>query len=384
MPHRILMLSHHGRSVLGGAPLADLDLARALREEGHEVDLLFYDDILPAAVRGTWQQLTFPWAAALHFLRRRRARRWDVIESTAGDAWVISLLLRLSRKPRPLLSVRTHGLEHRRADLDRERRTVQPGPATRLYHYGYRLWEVGRDLRSADAVFLLNQEDERYAAEHLGLSPRAVHILPNGLRQEVLAMDEPNASPERVFRLLFLGVWSPIKGADLLPRIAGRLFRADPRLRLTCAGVQVREERVLADFAPEDRQRVEVIERYLGAGMPAILARHGVFVFPSPAEGCSLALLEAMAGGLAPVTVRTGYAGEIIQPGKNGFLVEAGDADGFVDRILALAADPQAALAMGRAARNAVSGHRWSDRARERVGIWESIPAMRSHEAGLS
>jgi len=376
MPHRVLMLSHHGRSVLGGAPLADQALAQALREEGHEVDELYFEDVLPPAVKATWRLLVFPWAVAFAFLRGRRRRRWDVIESTAGDAWVIALLLGLLRGPRPFLSIRTHGLEHRRAEMDRERRQKEgksPGLMTRLYHYRYRLWEVGRDLRSADVVFLLNQEDKRYATGCLGLRPDRVHLLPNGLRDVVLAMGEPDGSPDRIYNLLFLGLWSPIKGADLLPRIAHRLFQADARFRLTCAGVQERAEDVLADFAPEDRDRVEVVVRYQGSELPTLLARHGVFVFPSPAEGCSLALLEAMAGGLAPVTTRTGYAAEIIQPGRSGFLVEAGDAEGFAKRVLALAADPRAALDMGKAARRAVAGHRWTDRARERVRIWDSV-----------
>jgi glycosyltransferase involved in cell wall biosynthesis len=381
MPHRILMLSHHGRSVLGGAPLADLALAQALRDEGHEVDALFFEEVLPPTVRATWRLLVFPWAAALHFLRRWREGQWDVLESTAGDAWIISLLIRLFRLPRPLLSVRTHGLEHRRADMDRERKSRDrkpPGLATRLYHYHYRLWEVGRDLRSADVVFLLNQEDERYAEEHLSLRPEVIHILPNGLRDEVLKMGEPEGGTDQVFHLLFLGLWSPIKGAELLPRIAKRLFAADPRFRLTCAGVQEWQEKVLADFAPADRDRVEVIVRYEGVELLELLVRHGVFVFPSPAEGCSLALLEAMAGGLVPVTVRTGYAGEIIKPGRNGFLVEAGDVDGFVDHILTLAADPKTALVMGRAARQSVSGHGWSNRARERVRIWDEIARVKT------
>src|SRR5438105_4074623 len=120
--HRVLLLSHHGRTIRGGAPLADTELARALEGHGHTVDLLFYDDVLPAAVTATWRQLVFPWAAAFAFLRRRRAARWDVIESTAGDAWVIDLLLRFLPGPRPLLSVRTHGLENRRAVMDQERR----------------------------------------------------------------------------------------------------------------------------------------------------------------------------------------------------------------------------------------------------------------------
>jgi glycosyltransferase involved in cell wall biosynthesis len=363
MPYRVLMLSHHGRHVLGGAPLADLALADALRELGHEVDLLFFEDVLPRRVKATWRLLAFPWAAALAALRRNG--RYDIVETTAGDAWVLIPLL---GRRRPLVSVRTHGLEHRRAEMDHGGRTK--GLGTRLYHFHFRLWEVGRDLRAADAVFLLNREDEEYATHRLGIRPDRIHVLPNGLRNELLAPPpEPRAG--RLFHLLFLGTWSPFKGANLLPGIVHRLFQADPRFQLTCAGVQEPRERVLADFTPEDRQRVEVVERYDSAGLTDLLARHGVFLFPSPAEGCSLALLEAMAGGLVPVTTRTGYGAEIIMPGENGFLVEAGDADAFTEGVLRLAADPVAALEMGRAARRAVAGHSWIERARERVRIWD-------------
>ncbi|HSK77906.1 MAG TPA: glycosyltransferase family 4 protein [Thermoanaerobaculia bacterium] len=384
MARRILMLSHHGRSVSGGAPLADLSLAQGLSGLGHTVDLLFFDDLLPASVRATWRQLLFPWACALAFLRRGGAAGYDVVESTAGDAWLIALLLGLSRR-RPLLSIRTHGLEPRRAEMDLERLRREGRPlrlSTRLYHFRFRLWEVARDLRAGDAVFVLNQEDAAYATERMGLPPERIHTLPNGLPDELLRLGDPEPSPERAFRLLFLGAWSAAKGADLLPGIARELFRRDPRYTLTCAGVGETEAAVLADFAPEACGRVQVIPRYGRPELPGILAGHGVFLFPSPAEGCSLALLEAMAGGLAPVTTRTGYAADFIAPGRDGLLVEAGDATGFTEAVLSLAADPRLALDMGRSARRAVAGHSWPALAAERVRIWESLPNRGGSKAG--
>jgi len=376
--HRVLILSHHGRTIRGGAPLADTELARALERQGHTVDLLFYDDVLPAAVTATWRQLVFPWAAALAFLRHHllgnRAARWDVIESTAGDAWVIDLLLRVLPGPRPLLSVRTHGLENRRAVLDQERRRregVRTGPLTRLYHFGYRLWEVARDLRRADVVFLLNQEDARWAIDRMGVPAARIHILSNGLPDRMLALPEPEPTPDRPFHLLFLGAWSLAKGIDVLPEIAHRLFAADPRYRLTCAGTGETVETVLAGFAPEDRDRVTVVTRYGWDELPGLLAAHGVFLFPSPAEGCSLALLEAMAGGLAPVTTRTGYAIDLIEPGRNGDLAEAGDVEGYTAAVRALA--PDRALAVGREARRSVADHSWTSLTATRVRIWDSL-----------
>lgn len=374
MSLRVLLLSHHERTVLGGAPRADLALAEALARLGHEVESLFYDDVLPSFVRATSRQLVFPWAAAAAALRRRG--RWDVLESTAGDAWLARRLLPLLPGPRPLVSVRTHGLEHARAAADRERRRREgraPGPATRLYHYGWRLAEVAGDLRAADAVFLLNREDERLAVERLGVPAGRVHVLPNGLPDELLALPEPAAGAERGFRLLFLGAWSRDKGADLLPAIARRLFAEDPRFRLTCAGTGVAEGAVLADFAPQDRSRVRVVPRYEPAALPDLLAGHGVFLFPSPAEGCSLALLEAMAAALVPVVSRTGYAADLLVAGRNGFPVEGSDPADFAATVLATAANPEEARRIALRAREAVAGHSWTALAAERVRVWESL-----------
>ncbi len=371
-PLRILILSHHGREVPGGALLADDALARALTALGHTAELLAFDDILPGWVRGTWRLLLFPWAAALTFLRRRR-EGWDVIESTAGDAWLLRRLARLAGVRRPLLSVRTHGLEHRRAELDRQRRLREnraAGPLTRLYHDRWRLWEVADDLRAGDAVFLLNREDEEWAVEHMGLAPDRIHVLPNGVPDGLLALPEPAAGPDRPFRLLFLGAWSPHKGADLLPEIVRRLFARDPRLHLTCAGTGSPAGEVLAAFAPIDRGRVRVVPRYERSELPDLLAEHGVFLFPSPAEGSSLALLEAMAGALVPVVTHTGSAVDLIIPGENGFLVAAGDAAGFASAVEAATADPEATRRVGRAARRTVTGQSWTARAEERVRIW--------------
>lgn len=374
-PLRILMLSHHPRELAGGALLADDALARALSGLGHTAELLTFDELLPRRVRGTWRLLLFPWAAALTWLRRRR-EGWDVVETTAGDAWLLRRLAWLGGARRPRLSVRTHGLEHRRADLDRQLRLQENRPAgllTRLYHHRWRLWEVADDLRAGDAVFLLNQEDADDAVRRLGVRPERIHVLPNGVPDELLVLPELAVDPDRPFHLLFLGAWGPAKGADLLPEIARRLFARDPRFRLTCAGTGTPAEEVLAAFAPEDRVRVRAIPRYGRDELPALLAGHGTFLLPSPAEGCSLAMLEAMAGGLVPVVTRTGYATDLLTSGEDGWLVERGDVEGFTAAILQLAADPARALETGRRARRAVAGHSWTARAAERVRIWQSI-----------
>jgi glycosyltransferase involved in cell wall biosynthesis len=93
-----------------------------------------------------------------------------------------------------------------------------------------------------------------------------------------------------------------------------------------------------------------------------------VYVLPSRREGLPIALLEAMASGLACVASRLpGSTDGIIDTGTNGVLVEVDDAQGFSDAIAQLSANPRAAAQMGAQARAtiverysiAVTAERW-------------------------
>jgi glycosyltransferase involved in cell wall biosynthesis len=64
-----------------------------------------------------------------------------------------------------------------------------------------------------------------------------------------------------------------------------------------------------------------------------------VFVMTSLIETQGLALMEAQAAGLVSVGVNAGGTKDLIVDGENGFLVEPGDEDGFVDSVTKLLED---------------------------------------------
>ena len=76
------------------------------------------------------------------------------------------------------------------------------------------------------------------------------------------------------------------------------------------------------------------------------------FVFSSDYEGCPNALMEAMAVGLPCISTDcvTGPS-MIIESGKNGFLVPVGDVEAMSRAMEYLIEKPQAANALGMAAR---------------------------------
>jgi glycosyltransferase involved in cell wall biosynthesis len=74
---------------------------------------------------------------------------------------------------------------------------------------------------------------------------------------------------------------------------------------------------------------------------------------PSISEGLPVALLEAMAHGLAIVSTSVGGIGEIITPGEDAVVVEPGDPKGLAEALAALAQDPRRRRALGAAAAKA-------------------------------
>lgn len=57
-------------------------------------------------------------------------------------------------------------------------------------------------------------------------------------------------------------------------------------------------------------------------------------VLPSYSEGLPMALIEAMAAGKVIISTRVGGIPELVEEGKNGFLVEPGDIEGLVEKIV--------------------------------------------------
>jgi glycosyltransferase involved in cell wall biosynthesis len=81
-----------------------------------------------------------------------------------------------------------------------------------------------------------------------------------------------------------------------------------------------------------------------------LLDRATVYALPTHAEGLPIALLEGMAGGAAVVTTGVGAIPGVVGP-ENGRLVEPGDTEALAEALGSLVADPETAVAMGRANR---------------------------------
>lgn len=156
--------------------------------------------------------------------------------------------------------------------------------------------------------------------------------------------------PQDAFVMVLLGRIHRVKGHDFaLEALAGlRSQGVDGRLLFLGEG----------SFRKEVEAMVGGLEltphvRFLGhhPNPEEVLPSADVLIMPSQKEGLPLALIEAMACGLAPVASRVGGIPEVIVPQENGLLFEPGDLDEFVGALLGLHRDRHRLRALAEKAR---------------------------------
>ena len=151
--------------------------------------------------------------------------------------------------------------------------------------------------------------------------------------------------------LIFTGRLVPHKGVDVILR-ALRELPPDVSLILVGQGPRLSELQSLAHRIGVEA-RVRFCTQVSDDELPLFLRAADLFVFPSQnrLEGFGLVVAEAMATGLPVIIADMPGVREVIEPGKEGLLVEPLIVSDLVARITELLDDPARRVAMGAAAR---------------------------------
>lgn len=129
-----------------------------------------------------------------------------------------------------------------------------------------------------------------------------------------------------------VGTLRPEKGHSVLIQ-AWRLLReqhADMRIKLVIVG----DGPIRQQLHDEAKDVPGIVWAGSRSDVGEVLAAMDVFVFPSIDEGLGIALLEAMATGLPSVVSSEGGIPEIVEDGKTGIIVKAGDSNALCDGLV--------------------------------------------------
>jgi glycosyltransferase involved in cell wall biosynthesis len=174
--------------------------------------------------------------------------------------------------------------------------------------------------------------------EMYGAPPAAV--IPNGVDLPAARLDRATWRRENGFAgddVLIVSVArldpqkNPLLLADSLPE--------DPRCHLLLAG----DGSLAAQLGGKPRVHLLGVR----ADIPELLQACDVFALASDFEGLPVAVIEAMAAGLPVVATSVGGVPELVEQGRTGVLVAAGDGAGLAGALATMVADAGLRAEMG-------------------------------------
>ncbi len=206
------------------------------------------------------------------------------------------------------------------------------------------LWRAQAVTAVSEFTAALVREDMKYTGP--------IEVIPNGVDTNRFfpAQREATNGPLQV---LFSGNLTRRKGADLLPEIA-RLAGADVQIHYTTGA--------RAGIGDPRWAGLKPVGRVPHVDMPALYRQFDVLLFPTVREGMSLALLEAMASGLAVVASDASSNPELIEHGVGGLLCPVGEPKAYATALRTLAADRERVRDMGQYNRQVVESRYTVDR----------------------
>ena len=203
-------------------------------------------------------------------------------------------------------------------------------------------------------VALTHQEKEDYVSFKIVKKEKCV-VIASGIELERFCPPTPKENlhlkrelglPDNALVVGTAGRLVPVKGPEYLIRAARQVLSRHPNTFFVFTGdgpLRPYLETMASDFGL--RQKI----LFLGwrKDVSKVLSTYDLFILPSLNEGMGRVLAEAMALGKPIVASRTGGIPDLVNPGKNGYLVPPQDSDKLAEYILLLLEDREKRISMG-------------------------------------
>ena len=191
-------------------------------------------------------------------------------------------------------------------------------------------------LNKAHHIIVLGNGWRDFLISEAGVAPHKVVIIFNGVPGPISNADRQPRPPGGPVRIVFLGQLGERKGVPELlaafqsDKLASRAWTAS----VAGDGAVVETRAVVIRVGLQDR--VSIPGWLSRAATTDLLRNADIFVLPSHFEAMPIAILEAMAHGVAVIATPVGVIPEFLTDGENALLVPPGAREKLVDAMARL------------------------------------------------
>jgi glycosyltransferase involved in cell wall biosynthesis len=179
---------------------------------------------------------------------------------------------------------------------------------------------------------------------------------------------QPSSKSDDTFRVVYAGSMSVRKGVPYLLQAFSELSL--PNAELWLIGTKLPE---IEPFFQKFKGSFRHVPPVPQSGLSRFYAQSSVFALCSVEEGFGLVLAQAMACGLPVIATTHTGASDLIDHGKEGFVLPIRDVDALKRTLLHLHGHPAESIEMGRAAHERVQRFTWDDYGRRIVECYSEI-----------
>ncbi|MGB3641438.1 MAG: glycosyltransferase family 4 protein [Rivularia sp. (in: cyanobacteria)] len=225
-------------------------------------------------------------------------------------------------------------------------------------------------------VIITSSEYSKSEIVSVGINPDSVHVLSPGLdREKYQILSSSNRSDSK--KILCVGNYVPRKGIIYSIEAFSQIERQNFTLHLVGNRKNNSSYYNQLKNAVEKLKLTECVVFHDGSdqeNIKQLYASSDIFVLPSFKETFGIVFLEAMHYGLPIITTNVSAMPELIEEGKNGFLVTTADSQALAKAISTLIENPDLSKQMGEAGRNKVATYYyWEQTGSKFLSILESF-----------
>ncbi|MCC7445938.1 MAG: glycosyltransferase family 4 protein [Anaerolineae bacterium] len=233
-----------------------------------------------------------------------------------------------------------------------------------------------------DRIIAVSEVVRQHFAKQAGIPLSKIETIYNGIQLERFdtraTRDSKRAemgwqSDDLVVSMV--AVLRPGKGHEVL-------FQAIPQIKASVPNVRIKligSGELEGEFRQQAAPFADVVE-FLGErkDVPELLGASDALVLPSWSEALPTVLIEAGAAALPVVATNVGGSGEIVENGKGGYLVPAGDSAQLGHRLIEVLQNPALARQMGETAHERVVRlFSLQRQAQQTIALYEKVIANR-------